>query len=1307
MSAKVIVICLLLGILSEVDSVAHGRLRNKGVQARSCVVSDFQVQEDFNIQQYVGTWYTISQNGESPESFHRRSHYSLQENGALAMTTRRVSPQNGCASGMEFQADAHIPEGSTTPAKLLLQPRGVPMHAEDYWVIYTDYVDHALVYSCSQKNEDGTCPEDRARVWFLGRSGTLSVQARHHVESLLLGLCVDVGRMQDIPTECDAELGVPSSVESMPHAHGGMAPTSCLVSEIQTLENFNKNQYTGTWYVISHLQGSIYPYHRISHYTLDEENSFRMLTHRITSAGECSAAWKFEGQAYNPDTSDVTSKMVLKPFGMPVYGEDYWVIYTDYTDHALIYSCRETNEDGTCTEDASHAWMMSRNPTLTPAARSHMEMLLTDMCVDVSRFIDTPHECDELLGPDTLIDQGPANECVVHSFETMPNFDKDRYQGTWYVISHLEESVYPYQRISNYTLEADGSFTMATERITSQGACDSAMRFEATASQPAESTTSSKLTLRPRGMDVEGEDYWIVYTDYTHYALVYSCGTKNLDGTCQEDAAKVWLLSRHPKMSDFARSYLVSRMRDLCMDPRNLVDTPSECDEALGVARADRCSVEKFSVMRDFDMSRYAGAWYMIKSLRNDVHPYQRISQYSLHHDGSILMTSDGIQSGPDQCDTTWHFEAKATLGDPQAAKLTLKPIGIPAQGEDYWVIYTDYTDHALVYSCSDKKLDGTCKEGAVHAYVMSRNTTLSDQAMGHVNMLLEAVCVDPNAMIPTPSECDHVLEMGIRRPVVELARSCVVDELPIMEDFDIARYAGAWYTVSQIQPFEYPFHRVSNYVLQDNGRLLMSTDQFFRPGNCSTMHFDAHAFHLDREEGDSKPINGKLFLQPLDSRVPPGNYWVAYTDYTDHALVYSCIRKNVSGECMKGYSMAWFMSRNPGLSEGAITHMKHLLGQLCVDPARLRDVITACDAAIGISSEARSPCDISTFQVKENFVIDKFMGDWYELSHIRGENRFMVVPDNEKMSITAPSGDNAGHIAITMKNIRLDGECLPNDMPGMGWLGREEPAKIVVSFPLIPEGYQVPQVVNYWVLDTDYDNYAIMYTCHRIKRDGTCDPLAMGLWILGRERQIQPRFWATVQRVIEEACVDQATVQANPAPCPQESNAGPAPVDNVVCEDIGFGCCLLSAEAAVDADYSNCPRVAPPVAGQMIPEAPVSIVEAVCDKRLNCKMFCRFGFKRDSDNCEICACAEAPILTPDQPRHRGRACQRRYDIVMAKLKNNPPRNGFYVPQCDEDGNYHKLQCLYPQERCWCANTETGQRVGKARYNGDTPSCAP
>lgn len=73
-------------------------------------------------------------------------------------------------------------------------------------------------------------------------------------------------------------------------------------------------------------------------------------------------------------------------------------------------------------------------------------------------------------------------------------------------------------------------------------------------------------------------------------------------------------------------------------------------------------------------------------------------------------------------------------------------------------MVYTDYTDHALIYSCNDRKLDGTCKEGAVHAYILSRNTSLSEQATRHVNMLLEGVCVDPRDMVAVPSGMFAVL---------------------------------------------------------------------------------------------------------------------------------------------------------------------------------------------------------------------------------------------------------------------------------------------------------------------------------------------------------------------------------------------------------------------------------------------------------------------------------------------------------------------------------------------------------------------
>ena len=71
---------------------------------------------------------------------------------------------------------------------------------EDYWVVYTDYVDHALIYSCGQLSSDGSCQAGMDNVWFLARVGGLSYQARHHMMSLMSGLCVDAARITHVPT---------------------------------------------------------------------------------------------------------------------------------------------------------------------------------------------------------------------------------------------------------------------------------------------------------------------------------------------------------------------------------------------------------------------------------------------------------------------------------------------------------------------------------------------------------------------------------------------------------------------------------------------------------------------------------------------------------------------------------------------------------------------------------------------------------------------------------------------------------------------------------------------------------------------------------------------------------------------------------------------------------------------------------------------------------------------------------------------------------------------------------------------------
>ena len=58
-----------------------------------------------------------------------------------------------------------------------------------------------------------------------------------------------------------------------------------------------------------------------------------------------------------------------------------------------------------------------------------------------------------------------------------------------------------------------------------------------------------------------------------------------------------------------------------------------------------------------------------------------------------------------------------------------------------------------------------------------------------------------------------------------------------------------------------------------------------------------------------------------------------------------------------------------------------------------------------------------------------------------------------------------------------------------------EEPGKLEVDFPGSPPG-------NYWILDTDYDNYNVVYSCN--KRG---DSLYIFSWINTRSRNPSPEI--------------------------------------------------------------------------------------------------------------------------------------------------------------------------------------------------------
>lgn len=59
----------------------------------------------------------------------------------------------------------------------------------------------------------------------------------------------------------------------------------------------------------------------------------------------------------------------------------------------------------------------------------------------------------------------------------------------------------------------------------------------------------------------------------------------------------------------------------------------------------------------------------------------------------------------------------------------------------------------------------------------------------------------------------------------------------------------------------------------------------------------------------------------------------------------------------------------------------------------------------------------------------------------------------------------------------------------------------------------------NYWVIDTDYDNYAITYACRTLKEDGTCED-GYALIFSRNPRGLPPAIQRVVRQKQDEICM-------------------------------------------------------------------------------------------------------------------------------------------------------------------------------------------
>ncbi|XP_076323583.1 apolipoprotein D-like isoform X2 [Tachypleus tridentatus] len=107
---------------------------------------------------------------------------------------------------------------------------------------------------------------------------------------------------------------------------------------------------------------------------------------------------------------------------------------------------------------------------------------------------------------------------------------------------------------------------------------------------------------------------------------------------------------------------------------------------------------------------------------------------------------------------------------------------------------------------------------------------------------------------------------------------------------------------------------------------------------------------------------------------------------------------------------------------------------------------------------------------VKADFELEKYLGTWYEVeknptvfqSGQKCTSATYTLKDNGKVTVF-----NKAAIAETGDVTTIEGEAYIPDP--------SEPAKLLVSFPGNPFDS------NYWILDTDYEKYSVVFSCQGI----------------------------------------------------------------------------------------------------------------------------------------------------------------------------------------------------------------------------------
>ncbi|XP_045502727.1 uncharacterized protein LOC123699752 [Colias croceus] len=212
---------------------------------------------------------------------------------------------------------------------------------------------------------------------------------------------------------------------------------------------------------------------------------------------------------------------------------------------------------------------------------------------------------------------------------------------------------------------------------------------------------------------------------------------------------------------------------------------------------------------------------------------------------------------------------------------------------------------------------------------------------------------------------------------------------------------------------------------------------------------------------------NGKLLVNIGTN--PVVNYWIIGTNYNSYALAYSC--ENLDSERRRVWS--WKLSRSPTMSNADTQVINNLMSNINVLDDRYFQNTNQTDAAcfyypdIPLEEPVIFPgqCD-QTLPVVTNFNITAFLGTWH----------LMATYYDHRQSGTC----NVARYSMNGNVIQLVNSHVVNgtqlSTSGTAVASADGSAKLRVTIG--------NNNVDYWILATDYNDYALAYSCTNLENN-------------------------------------------------------------------------------------------------------------------------------------------------------------------------------------------------------------------------------